>query len=118
VGSNTAAGGRDDPGPFERCTHDEHRLADDGCVRRGAGGTAEMHTQVAMSVVVHAIEEAVRRIGAQRHDQRDGREERDQTIATETRAQKPGPFGQSLNKRSLRAPGGQPERSGGNPKKR
>ncbi len=40
-----------------------------------------------MSVLVHAIEEAVRRIGAQRYDQRDGRDERDQTIATETRAQ-------------------------------
>jgi len=40
-----------------------------------------------MSVLVHAIEEAVRRIGAQRYDQRDGRDERDQAIATETRAQ-------------------------------
>jgi len=40
-----------------------------------------------MSVLVHAIEEAVRRIGAQRYDQRDGRDERDETVATETRAQ-------------------------------
>ena len=40
-----------------------------------------------MSVFVHAIEEAVRRIGAQRYDQRDGRDERDQTIATKTRTQ-------------------------------
>jgi hypothetical protein len=46
-----------------------------------------MHAQVAMSVFVHAIEEAVRRIGAQRYDQRDGRDERDQPIATETGAQ-------------------------------
>ena len=40
-----------------------------------------------MAVLVHAVEEAVRRIGAQRYDQRDGRDERDQAIATETRAQ-------------------------------
>jgi len=40
-----------------------------------------------MPVVVHAIEEAVRRIGAQRDDQRDGRDDCDQTIATKTRAQ-------------------------------
>jgi hypothetical protein len=30
----------------------------------------------------------VRRIGAQHYDQRDGRDERDQTIATQTPAQK------------------------------
>lgn len=87
MGPNTAPEGRDDPSPFERCTDDEYRLADDGCVRRRAGSTGEMHAQVAMSVLVHTIEEAVRRIGAQRYDQRDGRDERDQTIAVETRAQ-------------------------------
>jgi len=71
-----------------------------------------------MPVLVHAIEEAVRRIGAQRYDQRDGRDERDQAIATETRAQEPWTMGQWNHKPSLRAASGQPERSGGNPKKR
>jgi len=87
LSANTASEGRNDPGPLERCTHDEDRLADDGCVRRRAGRTAEVHAKVAMPVLVHAIEEAVRRIGAQRYDQRDGRDERDQAIATERRAQ-------------------------------
>ena len=55
-----------------------------------------MHAQVAVSVLVHAIEEAVRRIGAQRYDQRDGRDERVQTIATETAQRKQRPLDKGL----------------------
>jgi len=72
---------------LDRCPHDEHRLADDRCLRRRPGGAAEMQAQVAMPVVMYAIEEAVRGIGAQRDDQRNGRDDCDQTIATKTRAQ-------------------------------
>jgi len=87
---NTAARGTDDSGTLERCADDEHRLADDRGVRRRPGGTAEMHAQVTMPVVVRTIEEAVRRKGAQRYDQRDGRDQSDQTGATKTRAQDKG----------------------------
>jgi hypothetical protein len=71
-----------------------------------------------MSVVVHAIAEPVRRIGAEGYDQRDGRDERDQTIAAKTRAQERRAIWGRNNKRSLRGIGGQPERSEGNPEKR
>ncbi len=40
-----------------------------------------------MSVVVHAIEEAMGRIGAHRYNQRDGRDEREQTIVAKTLTQ-------------------------------
>jgi hypothetical protein len=46
-----------------------------------------MNAQVAMAVLVHAIGKAVRRIGVQPHDEREGRDERDQTITAKTRAQ-------------------------------
>jgi hypothetical protein len=50
----------------------------------------------------------VRAIGAQRYDQRDGREKRDQANAEETRAQEQGATCRWIDKRSLWAPGGQP----------
>jgi hypothetical protein len=71
-----------------------------------------------MPIVVHAIDEAVRRIGGQRYDQRDGRDKRDQTIAAKTRAQDEGAIWRRTDKPSLRVVGGQPERSEGNPEKR
>ncbi len=46
-----------------------------------------------MPIIVHAIEETVRRIGAQRYDQRNGRDQRDQAITTKTGAQDKGPSG-------------------------
>jgi hypothetical protein len=92
LGPNTAARGTDDSGPLERRAHDEYRLADDRGVGGGAGGTTEMDAQVTVPVIVHAIEEAVRRIGTQPYDQRDGRDESDQTITAQTRAQDEGAF--------------------------
>jgi hypothetical protein len=38
-------------------------------------------------VPMATVTEAVRRVGTQGYDQRDGRDERDKTIAAETRAQ-------------------------------
>jgi hypothetical protein len=60
----------------------------------------------------------VRRIGAQRYDQRNGRDERDQTITAETRAQEEGTIWRRNEKPSLRVVSGQPGRSEGSPEKR
>jgi hypothetical protein len=87
LGANTAARRTDDSEALNRCTYDEHRLSDNRGVCRGTSGTAEMHAQVAMSVVMPTVAEAVRRIGAQCYDQREGRDKRDQTITVQTRAQ-------------------------------
>jgi hypothetical protein len=40
-----------------------------------------MDAQIAMSILMYTIGEAVRRIGPQPEDQCEGRDERDQTIA-------------------------------------
>ena len=90
LGPNTAARGADDSGPFERCTYDEHRLADDGRVRGRSGCATEVHAQIAVPVFVHAIRIAVRRVGSKPYDQRDGRDKCDQAIAAKTRAQEEG----------------------------
>jgi hypothetical protein len=84
--ANTAARGRDDSEVLDRRTY-EDRLSDNSSVCRSAGGPAEVHAQVAMSIVMPTVAEAVRRIGAQRDDQREGRDQRDQTITVETSAQ-------------------------------
>jgi len=54
-----------------------------------------------MPVLVHTVTEAVRRIGAQRYDEREGRYECDQTFTDETRAQRSGATLQGTVKRSL-----------------
>jgi hypothetical protein len=53
----------------------------------------------------------VRRIGSQRHDQRDGRDKRDQTITAKARAQEEGTICRRNKKRSLRVASGQLKRS-------
>jgi hypothetical protein len=69
-----------------------------------------MDTEVAMPVIVHAIDEAVRRIGAERYDQRNGRDKRDETITAKTRAQDEGAIRRQTKKRSLSVANGQPVR--------
>lgn len=105
--AGTAARKADGFGALGRRAHEEYGLADDARVRGGAGGAAEVHTQIAMSIIVPTLGEAVRRIGAQRYDQREGRDERDQTIAAQTRAQEDGATSRLTNKRSLWAAAGQ-----------
>ena len=85
--ADTAARGTDDFGALERGAHDEYGLSDHARMRGGTGGAAEVHTQVAMSIIVPTVSEAVCRIGTQRYDQRDGRDKRDQTNTEETPAQ-------------------------------
>jgi len=87
LGANTAARRTDDSEALNRCTDDEHRLSDSSGVCRGTRGTAEMHAQVAMTIVMAAAIEAVGRKSAQRYDQRESRDDRDQSIAAKTRAQ-------------------------------
>lgn len=82
-----AARGADGFGPLERHAYGQHRLADERRLRRRSGGAAEVHAQVAMHVVVPALAHPVRRIGAQGYDERQGRDECDQAIAANTRAQ-------------------------------
>ena len=84
---NTAARAWNDCAPLDRRPHDEYRFSNGKRLEWRARGAAEMNAQVAMSVLVHAIGEAVRRIGVQPDDERDGRDESDQTIAAKTRAQ-------------------------------
>lgn len=55
-----------------------------------------------MAVLVRTITEAVRRIGAQPYDERDGRDERDQTITELTLAQGSAATLLETVKRSLR----------------
>ena len=52
--------GADDFGAFEGNTYSEYGLSDDSRRARRAGGTAEVHAQVAMSVLVRTIAKAVR----------------------------------------------------------
>lgn len=106
--ANTAARGADDPGTFDRCTHHEHGLADDRGLRRGTGGTAEVHAQIAMPIIVPTVGQAVRGIDTQRYDEREGRNDCDQAIMEKTRAQKEQVTFRWNCKRSLRGFGGQP----------
>lgn len=75
---------------LDRYPRGENRPSNDGSVRRRSSGTAEMHAQIAVSVFVRAIQETVRRIGVQRYNQRDGRDESDNTDVARTRAQDEG----------------------------
>ncbi len=99
--ADTATRGPDDFRVLERRAHDEYGLTDNSRMRRRSGCPAEVHAQVAMSVFVPTLAEAVGREGAQRYDQRDGRDKGDQTNAEETRAQGGGATCQGTNKRSL-----------------
>lgn len=87
MGADTAARGADDAGALERRTDDEYRLTDNGDLCWRASGTAEVHAQVAMAVIVRLTAKTVGRKGAQRYDQRKGRDDRDQSITAKTFAQ-------------------------------
>ena len=87
MGADAAARGADDLRALDRGTYDEYGLTDNSRMRRRPGGAAEVHAQVAVSVVVSTLTEAVGRIGPQRYDQRNGRYEGDQTNTEKTRAQ-------------------------------
>ena len=63
----------DDLWAGERNAYGEDRLADDSDVCRGAGGATEVQAQIAVSVIVPTLSVAVRPIGAQRYDERNGR---------------------------------------------
>ena len=100
LGTDTTARGTDDFRALERRAYDEYGLTDNGRMGRRSGCPAEVHAQVAMSVIVPTLTEAVGRKGTQRYDQRDGRNKRDQTNTEETPAQG-GATCQGTNKRSL-----------------
>ena len=85
--ADAAARGADDLRALERCTYDEYGLTDNRRLRRRSCGATEVHAQIAVSVFVRTLTEAVGRIGTQRYDQRNGRDKRDQTNTEETRAQ-------------------------------
>jgi hypothetical protein len=85
--ADAAACGTDELRAFDRCADDEHGLTDNRRLRGRSGRAAEVHAQVAVSVFVRTLTEAVRRKGTQRYDQRDGRNNRDQTNTKETPAQ-------------------------------
>jgi hypothetical protein len=106
LGPNTAARAPDDSGALERGAHDENRLADDSCMRGGSGGATEVHAQIAVPVFVRAIGIAVRRVGRETYDQRDGRDKCDQTITAKTRAQEKGGIWRRNDKPSLRGASG------------
>jgi hypothetical protein len=86
--ANAAARGPDDLRALERRAYDEYGLGDNRSLRRRSCGTTEVHAQIAVSVFVRTLTEAVRRKGTQRYDQRDGRNKRDQTNTEETPAQR------------------------------
>jgi hypothetical protein len=85
--ADTATGGTDNLRVLERCTYNEDGLTDNRRLRGRSCRAAEVHAQIAVSVFVRTLTEAVRRKGTQRDDQRDGRNERDQTNTEETPAQ-------------------------------
>jgi len=101
LGADAAARGADDLRALDRGTYDEYGLTDNSRMRRRPSGSAEVHAQIAMSVIVSTLTEAVGRIGPQRYDQRNSRDERDQTNREETRTQGRGATCQGTNKRSL-----------------
>lgn len=85
--ADATARGRDDARAIDRRAHHKDRLADRSRMRGSPRCAAEVHAKVAVAIVVHAVREPVRRIGAQSYDQRDGRDDRDQTIAAKTCSQ-------------------------------
>ena len=87
MGADAAARGADDLRALDRGTYDEYGLTDNSRMRRRPSGSAEVHAQIAMSVLVSTLTEAVGRIGPQRYDQRNSRYKSDQTNTEKTRAQ-------------------------------
>ena len=87
LGADAAARGADDLRALDRGTYDEYGLTDNSRMRRRPSGSAEVHAQIAMSVLVSTLTEAVGRIGPQRYDQRNSRYKSDQTNTEKTRAQ-------------------------------
>jgi hypothetical protein len=85
--ADAAAGGTDDLRALERRAYDEYRLSDNRRLRGRSCGTAEVHAQIAVSVFVRTLTEAVGRKGTQRYDKRNGRDKRDQTNTEKTPAQ-------------------------------
>ena len=71
--TDTAACRANDFRTGERNAYREDRLPNDSDVRRGAGGATEVHAQFAVSVIVPPLGVAMRAIGAQRYDERNGR---------------------------------------------
>jgi hypothetical protein len=98
--ADAATGGTDDLRVLERCTYNEYGLTDNRRLRGRSCRATEVHAQIAVSIFVRTLTEAVRRKGTQRYDQRDGRNKRDQTNTEETPAQG-GATCQGTNKRSL-----------------
>lgn len=68
-------------------TAHEHRLADDLDLGRCAGAATEVHTQVAVLVLVRTVTQAVRRVDGGTDDQGEGREDGDQLISALAAAQ-------------------------------
>ena len=68
--------------------NDQHRFAEDGDLCRRSGGAAEVHAQIAVTVVVIAVGKTVRRVHTERGNQRDRGYERDQVIAAMESAQR------------------------------
>ena len=85
--ADAAARGTDDLRALERCAYDEYGLTDNRRLRGRSCRAAEVHAQIAVSVFVRTLTEAVGRKGTQRYDQRDGRDKRDQTNTEKTPAQ-------------------------------
>ena len=85
--ADAAARGTDDLRALERCTYDEYGLTDNRRLRGRSCGTTEVDAQIAVSVFVRTLTEAVGRKGTQRYDQRNGRDKRDQTNTEKTPAQ-------------------------------
>jgi hypothetical protein len=71
--ADTAACRENDLGTLQRDAYSKDRLADDSGVCRGAGRATEVQAEVAVSVIVSTLGIAVRPIGAQRYDERNGR---------------------------------------------
>ena len=86
--ADTAACRTDDLRVLERRAYDEYGFTDNRRLRGRSCGATEVHAQIAVSVFVRTLTEAVRRKGTQRYDQRDGRNKRDQTNTEETPAQR------------------------------
>ena len=66
--ADAAARGTDDLRALERCTYDEYRLTDNRRLRGRSCRATEVHAQIAVSVFVRTLTEAVGRKGTQRYD--------------------------------------------------
>lgn len=90
MGPDAAARAADELRALERCAYDQDGFTDNSRMRKSPRGSAEVHAQVAMAVLVSTLTEAVGRKGTQRYDQRNGRDKCDQTNTEETPAHQGG----------------------------